>query len=270
MCELLAMSCRHPARLTSSLTALAARAAGDSRNRDGWGLAFYQGHDVALYRDATPADTSALVPWLEAHGPATTLSMGYIRHATQGPVDLANTGPFSRELHGRMQLFAHNGNLKAPAQAPFVDSGSFQPVGETDSESAFCLLLDRIRQLSHLRGQLPPLQARLDTVADVALALRARGPASFLYADGEVLFAHADRRLQPLTGRVSAPALHRLECPVGSETTLVRDCESREARAAQRVILLASVPLDHEAWTPMQEGEVVAMRLGEIVASVQL
>ncbi|MDZ7768220.1 MAG: class II glutamine amidotransferase [Woeseiaceae bacterium] len=270
MCELLAMSCRHPARLTSSLTALAAHAGGESRNRDGWGLAFYQGRDVALYRDITPADTCPLVPYLEANGPATTLSLGYIRHATQGSITLANTGPFARELNGRMQVFAHNGNLKNLAQSSPVNGGFFQPVGETDSESAFCLLLDRIRQLPHARGQLPSLQARLDTVAEVALALRALGPASFLYADGEVLFAHADRRLQPLTGQVTAPALYCLECPAGSETTLMRDWESAGTRAAQRVILLASVPLTHEAWMPLQEGEVLAVRQGEIVASMQL
>lgn len=169
-----------------------------------------------------------------------------------------------------MQVFAHNGNLKHLAQLPFVNSGCFQPVGETDSELGFCLLLNRIRQLKHHRSPLPPLKARLDTVAEVALILRAQGPASFLYADGDVLFAHADRRLQPLTGQVSAPALYRLECPAGSETTLMRDCESAEAKAAQRVILLASVPLTHEAWTPLKEGEVLAVRQGEIVASVQL
>ncbi|MDZ7684801.1 MAG: class II glutamine amidotransferase [Gammaproteobacteria bacterium] len=270
MCELLAMSCRHPARLTSSLTALAAHAGGDSRNRDGWGLAFYQGHDVALYRDTTPADTCPLVPWLEANGPATTLSLGYIRHATQGTITLANTGPFARELNGRMQVFAHNGNLKNLVHSSPINSGCFQPVGETDSELAFCLLLDRIRQLPHARGQLPSLQARLDTVAEVALALRALGPASFLYADGDVLFAHADRRLQPLTRQVTAPALYRLECPAGDKAALVRDSESAEAVTAQRVILLASVPLTQEAWIPMREGEVLAVRQGEIIASIQL
>ena len=270
MCELLAMSCRHPARLTSSLTALAAHAGGDSRNRDGWGLAFYQGHDVALYRDTTPADACPLVPWLEANGPATTLSLGYLRHATQGTITLANTGPFARALNGRMQVFAHNGNLNNLVHSSLVDSGCIQAVGETDSELAFCLLLDRIRQLPHARGQLPSLQARLDTVAEMALALRALGPASFLYADGDVLFAHADRRLQPLTRQVTAPALYRLECPAGEKAALVRDSESAEAATAQRVILLASVPLTHEAWTPMQEGEVLVVRQGEIVASVQL
>lgn len=270
MCELLAMSCRYPARLTSSLIALASHAAGNSRsrNRDGWGLAFYQGHDVALYRDTTPADTCPLVPWLEANGPATTLSLAYIRHATQGSVGLANTGPFSRELNGRMQVFVHNGNLKNLAQSSSIDNGCFQPVGETDSELAFCLLLDRIRQTEHAPGELPPLQARLDAVVEIAVALRALGPSSFFYADGDVLFAHADRRLQPLTGQVSAPALYHLACPAGSEMTLMRNCES--AQAEQRVILLASVPLTGEAWMPMQEGEVLAIRRGEIVASMQL
>ncbi|WP_448505372.1 class II glutamine amidotransferase [Immundisolibacter sp.] len=271
MCELLAMSCSQPARLTSSLTALASHACGDSRNRDGWGLAFYQGHDVALYRDTTSADTCPLVPWLEANGPATTLSLGYIRHATQGAINLANTGPFSRELNGRMQVFAHNGNLKNIEHSPLAGKlGFFQPVGETDSELAFCLLLDRIRQLEHAPHELPPVQARLHSVAEVALVLRAFGPASFVYADSDVLFVHADRRLQPLTGQVTAPALYRLVCPAGSEAALVRDCNSPDENAAQRLILLTSVPLTQENWTPMPEGEVIAVRQGEIVATLQL
>jgi len=194
MCELLAISCRHPARLTSSLTALASHAGGDSRNREGWGLAFYQGYDVALYRDTTSADTCPLVPWLEANGPATTLSLGYIRHATQGAITLANTGPFARELNGRMQVFAHNGNLKNLEQSPLVKkNGFFQPVGETDSELAFCLLLDRVRQLEHTPYQLPPVQARLQTVTEVALALRAFGPAGECASHPRNLDAHAGR-----------------------------------------------------------------------------
>lgn len=49
MCELLALSCRYPARLTKSLTGLAARAQeAVSRNRNGWRVALYQGADVAL------------------------------------------------------------------------------------------------------------------------------------------------------------------------------------------------------------------------------
>jgi len=252
------------------LTALAAHGGGDSRNRDGWGLAFYQGRDVALYRDTTPAYSSPLVPWLEANGPASTLSIGYIRHATKGAINLANTGPFSRELNGRIHVFTHNGNLKSLAQSSFVRSEIFQPVGETDSEFAFCLLLDRIRQLPQVPGQLPSLRSRLDTVADMAIKLRELGPANFLYADGDVLFAHSDRRLQPLTRQVTAPALYRLECPAGDKSPLVSDGESLETVTAQRVVLLASIPLTQEKWTPMPEGEVLAVRHGEVVESIQL
>ena len=48
-----------------------------------------------------------------------------------------------RELWGRYWIFAHNGNLTD--FAPELD-GSFVPVGLTDSERAFCWLLQRLRQ----------------------------------------------------------------------------------------------------------------------------
>jgi glutamine amidotransferase len=270
MCELLAMSCLHPARLTTSLTALASHAQGASRRRDGWGAAYYQGHDVALYRDTKPADTSAQVRWLEENGPTTTLAISYIRHATQGEIALANTGPFVRELDGRMHVFAHNGNLKDLARYHPRMTGRFEPVGETDSEFAFCLLLDRIGQLEHAPRQWPPLQLRMEAVAAVAVELRTFGPASFLYADGDALFAHADRRLQPLTGQVAAPALYRLECPAENSSTLLRDCLLPDSTTVQRMILLASVPLTDESWKPMPEGEVIAVRHGEIVAALPI
>lgn len=148
MCELLAMSCRHPTRLTSSLTALAAHAQGSSRNRDGWGLAFYQGRNVALYRGTEPADASPMVRWLESGGPRTRLSLGYIRHATQGMVELANTGPFVRELNGRIHCFSHNGNLARLLVEAEPPAGHYRPVGATDSELAFCQLLSGIERLA--------------------------------------------------------------------------------------------------------------------------
>jgi len=84
-----------------------------------------------------------------------------------------------------------------------------------------------------------------------------------------VLFAHADRRLQLSTSQVTAPALYRLECPAGG-AALVRNCESENTQTAQRVILLASVPLTDEPWVAMTEGEILAIQLGAVVASVHL
>ena len=111
MCELLALSSSRPARLTFSLHTLASHGAIDGTSPDGWGVAFYQGEDVALFRDAAPAGDSALVRYLETGGPSTPLAISHIRRATQGALTLANTQPFVRELGGRTHVFAHNGHL---------------------------------------------------------------------------------------------------------------------------------------------------------------
>lgn len=254
MCELLAMSSQKSTRLTYSLASLASHAKGVSR--DGWGVAYYQGLDVALYRDITSAEDSSTVKMLESSGPMTTLSIAYIRHATYGTIKLANTGPYTRELNGRMHVFSHNGNLTN--LPPCSGRARFQPIGETDSEQAFCLLLERMSQLNSPSNQLPSAEARIELVTATAKELRSYGPASFLYSDGDLLFAHADRRIQPLTKKVSAPALYLLECPlVDSEIN-------------QGVILLASVPLSKEDWKPLPEGQVISARNGKIVSTIQL
>lgn len=265
MCELLALSCRLPTRLTSSLTALASHARGESRNRDGWGMAFYQGRDVALYRGTEAADASAMVRWLEANGPPTRLSLGYIRHATQGQIELANTGPYLRELNGRIHGFAHNGNL-ARLFEEAEPAGHYRPVGATDSELAFCRLLSGMERLAAPPHDLPPLEARLEVVAEMAATLRCLGPANFLYADGDTLFAHADRRLHPDTGRVEPPGLYRLACPRQSASELLERPRSPQSDQAQRAVLLSSVPLSVGDWQPLPRGSVIAVRDGELVA----
>ncbi|MGJ7459232.1 class II glutamine amidotransferase [Halomonas sp. MA07-2] len=270
MCELLALSCRHPTRLTSSLTALASHAQGESRNRDGWGLAFYQGRDVALYRGIEAADTSAMVTWLEAHGLLTRLSLGYIRHATQGTVELANTGPYIREHNGRVHCFAHNGNLSRLFDDAEAPPGHFRPVGATDSELAFCHLMSGLERLSAPLHNIPPLETRLEAVAEVASTLRRFGPANFLYADGDTMFVHADRRLQPSTGLVEPPGLFWLTCPRQSSSELLERPPSPQSDQAQHAILVSSVPLSGEDWRPLPQGSILAVRDGELVAEMQI
>lgn len=82
MSELLALSTSHPARLTFSLHTLASRGGLTGRAHDGWGVAFYQGQDVALFREPPAAQGIALVSHLETQGPNTSLAVSHIRHAT--------------------------------------------------------------------------------------------------------------------------------------------------------------------------------------------
>ena len=99
MCELLALSSSLPARLNFSLHTLASHGRDGGTTQDGWGVAFYQGDDVALFREPTAAGDSALVRFLESKGPTTDLAISHIRHATRGSLILANTQPFTQSVY---------------------------------------------------------------------------------------------------------------------------------------------------------------------------
>jgi glutamine amidotransferase len=251
MCELLALSSLQPARLTNSLRALAARGSAANGAHDGWGVAFYQGRDVALFREAAAAADSPLVHYLESQGPAAGLAISHIRHATRGDLSLANTQPFVRELGGRKHVFAHNGDLPGIFQSEAFQPGRHLSVGQTDSEHAFCALLSRLSPLWAANGA-PSFEARLAALTAFAADLRALGPANFIYSDGDALFAHGHRRIQTVSGQIEPPGLWWLQ----------RDC------AEQSVLLLASVPLSDEGWQPLTEGELLAARRGRRVPPV--
>lgn len=267
MCELLAVSTSLPTRLTFSLHTLAARGSPTGSTRDGWGVAFYQGADVALFREPGAAGDSALVRYLESDGPPTRLAISHIRHATQGAVQLSNTQPFVRQLRGRTHVFAHNGHLAAIEAAPGLAGGAWQPVGQTDSERAFCALLARVEPLWAVSA-VPPLEDRLAVLGAFAADLRRLGPANFLYSDGDALFAHGDRRIQPALGRIEPPGLWTLRrhCAAANEPA---HCQGGVAvkEGGRMVLCVASVPLTDEAWRPLAEGELLAARDGELLAT---
>lgn len=268
MCELLAVSSRQPTKLTFSLGILAAHSRPAGSSRDGWGAAFYQGLDVALFREPQAASDSPMVRLLESSGPSTSLAISHIRHATQGNVSLANTQPFVRELMGRTHCFAHNGHLPGITHHDPLSLGRFQPVGRTDSEHAFCALLQRLTCLWGDTSAKPSAAKRLEVVKNFAADLRVLGPANFLYSDGEILFAHGHKRIQAGSGLIKPPGLF----------TLSRQCVEAQERVDtsgltvgcgyQEVLLVASVPLSDELWRPLDEGEVIAISLGKAVVSV--
>jgi predicted glutamine amidotransferase len=267
MCELLGMSCRQPAQLTFSLETLASHSDPPGNQRDGWGAAFYQGSDVALFREPIAAGTSPLVRFLEQRGPRTTLAVSHIRHATRGAVSLSNTQPFMRELAGHMHVFAHNGDLPGIETSTNLAYDRYRPVGTTDSEQAFCALMERLTSIWKTPSASPSLKQRLAVLAGFAADLRKEGPANFLYADGDTLFAHGDRRIQSVTGSVAAPGLYLYSCRCTNEEESVHALGLSVAPGFQEVVLIASVPLTdgHSDWRPFAENEIVAISEGRLL-----
>jgi glutamine amidotransferase len=267
VCELFAMSSRYPTSVGFSLETLARRGGHDGPHKDGWGVAYFEGCDVLLLREPSPAAESDLVRFMEVNGPPSSLVMSHIRLATQGEPALRNTQPFQRELGGRAHVFAHNGNMPGVRQGCSPTTRRFMPVGDTDSEFAFCCLLERLGGLWDCRNEAAPsVEARLDVVTEVATNLRSLGPFNFAYCDGDALFVHAHVRKQ-LDGKERPPGLYLL---VRSSNEQVPDLTASGvmlAPVAQELALVASVPLtDDEPWQPMNEGEVIALKQGCILA----
>lgn len=101
--------------------------------------------------------------------------IAHIRRATAGERSYRNTQPFARELAGRMHLFAHNGWLPDIDRLPEFRSSRFHAVGETDSERAFCILLDRLAEIWTQPDDMPSLDSRVAMVSSFAQKLRRLG-----------------------------------------------------------------------------------------------
>ncbi len=262
MCELLAIAARYPTTVRLSLDELARHGGDTGPHGDGWGIALLDGRDALLVRDPAPAAHSPWVRFVEDHQPRASMAIAHVRKATQGARTLSNTQPFTRELGGRTHVFAHNGDLLGIERDERFQATRFRPVGDTDSEHAFCALLERLAPVVDDPSE------RLTRIREFAADLRTLGPANFLYSDGDMLFAHAHRRTQR-DGVMRAPGLHVLcrTCNAQSDTAPLAGVAVDPAER-QHVALVASVPLSAERWEPLGEGEIAILREGRLIERV--
>lgn len=255
MCQLLGMNCNVPTDICFSFTGFQARGGGTDVHRDGWGIAFFEGRAVRVFLDPQPSCESPVAE-LVRHYPIRSLNViAHIRKATQGATGLENTHPFMRELWGRYWIFAHNGNLLD--YQPQLD-GNFLPVGQTDSERAFCHLLQTLRRRFPTR--MPERIALHQALDEFAAEVRGFGPFNFLLSNGDCLFAHCTTQLHYIVRRSPFSVAHLSDQDLAvdfSEVTTPND----------RVALIATTPLtDNEVWTPLPLGRVAMFADGEYLA----
>ena len=266
MCELFAFSTRTRANLCCSLAEFDRHGGESAPHGDGWGLARYLDRDVLLLKEAQPASRSVLARQVREQPLASRLVVSHVRRATQGGRGFMNCQPFVRELGGAVHVFAHNGHLDMSPLRDALATDGARPVGDTDSELAFCCLLADLR--AAWRTPLPPLDARLRIVSAFAARLRELGPANFIYADGDALFAHGHRRMHGAEG-IRPPGLWMLELPEGITQACgtLAGVRVEAAGPGACAVLFASVPLsDDKRWRALEEGELVVVRDGEVQA----
>lgn len=245
------MNCNVPTDICFSFTGFQARGGTTDTHRDGWGIAFFEGKGARLFLDHNPSCESPLAA-LVRHYPIRSLNViAHIRKATQGRISLENTHPFSRELWGRYWIFAHNGNLTN--YEPTLD-GSFLPIGQTDSELAFCRLLQDLRQ--RFPAGMPPEEALHAAIDEFAAQTRRFGSFNFLLSNGDSLFAHRTTELHYIIRQAPFPVAHLMDEDMTvdfSEVTTPND----------RVAVIVTKPLtDNETWHPLPVGCVTRFHNG--------
>ena len=250
MCQLLGMNSRLPASLTLSFTGFAQRGGGTDHHSDGWGIAFFEsdgdqpGKAARHFVDKESAATSPIAQMLRSYPIKSHNVVAHVRKATVGAVSLENCHPFVRELWGRYWVFAHNGDLKD--FAPLLH-GSFRPVGTTDSELAFCWMLQEMNK-SHAGV---PSEAELThTLRDLAQRIAKHGTFNFLLSNGQALWAHASTKLHYVLRQHPFSEVQLKDEDLSVDLSQLNCPEDRQA-------IVVTEPLtSNEAWVAMSSGEL--------------
>ncbi len=241
MCQLLALNANTPTDLMFSFTGFATRAL---EHKDGFGIAFFEGPGVRLMVDAQSARESPIAQMVASYPIKSRAIVAHIRKATQGRVALENAHPFVRELWGRYWVFAHNGDLKD--YAPMLH-GAFRPVGSTDSERAFCWLM---QELAKAHAATPPVHELTATLRELLPQVAKHGVFNVLLSNGEALWAHCSTKLCHIVRQhpFRQASLQDDDVTVDfAEHTTPRD----------RVAIIVTEPLTHdETWVPFAPGEL--------------
>lgn len=248
MCQLLGMNCNTPTDVMFSFAGFAERGGHTDHHADGWGIAFFEGHGsdkgVRLFIESQPAADSPVAQLIARYPIKSRNVISHIRKATQGQVSLENCHPFVRELWGRYWVFAHNGDLKD--FRPRLHAG-FRPVGSTDSEWAFCWLM---QELAKSHASVPSVDELTLTLRELVPQIAAHGTFNMLLSNGQALWAHCSTNLYWLVRQ--HPFAHaRLK-----DDDLRVDF-AQLAAPGDRVAIVATQPLTvDEVWVPMQAGEL--------------
>jgi glutamine amidotransferase len=253
MCQLLGMNCNTPTDATFSFSGFSQRGGMTDHHSDGWGIAFFEGAGVRHFVDHQEASRSPVAELIRRYPIKSQNVIAHIRKATQGVVSLENCHPFVRELWGRYWVFAHNGHLEN--FNPRLH-GHFHPVGQTDSERAFCWLM---QELSKSHASVPSVEELTLTLRELVPSISKHGTFNFLLSNGQALWAHASTNLHYVLRQF----------PFKTATLKDEDMQvnfAEQTKPTDRVAVVVTAPLTlDEPWTAFVPGELMVFRDGALI-----
>ena len=254
MCELLGMSANIATDICFSFSGLKERGGQTGPHKDGWGISLYEGKGSRSFHDPAPSISSEVADLIERHAIKSKIIISHIRQANRGKVCLENTHPFTRELWGCSWVFAHNGQLNGIKKKSLR---FYHPVGTTDSEYAFCYMMDRIRKRFPKR---PAKQKDLwSYINRLSKELNILGVFSFLLSDSRNLYAYCSNQMCWVTRQFPFTEAKLID------TGEVMDLREKYS-AKDKITVIASHALtENENWNVMEKGDFVVFKNGQAI-----
>ena len=259
MCQLLAMNSKHPADIGFSFAGFRARGGLTDDHIDGFGVAYFEPTGLRLYCDNRSAMESPLAELVSQTRTKATTTLVHIRKSDDQL--LSNAHPFTREIWGEAWVFMHNGKMtikEAPDSDPIKQASAhhYAPIGDTDSEFAFCYLLNQLKDAFTYK---PDAQTLYAFLTKQCRFLAAYGLFNCLISNGEWLLGYANT----LLFHVSRQA------PFGTAALIDTDVmlDFATVNADDDVItIFATTPLTHdEDWQQLAVNECIIFAEGQQV-----
>lgn len=221
MCQLLGVVSNKKVDINFSLREFRHRG---ENNWHGWGFGFYQNKKWTVIKKPSSLSDENLGDKDFAF--KSDIIIGHVRLASCGIEKHQNTHPFERNGW----VFAHNGTVESVKNFPLE---RFFPKGETDSEHAFCYLLEKIEK--------DPSNVE-KILAEEAEKIKKLGAFNFLLSDGNVLYAFGDTDLHYVK-REAPFSMARLKDD--NYEVHIQDIKARDERA---VIIATNRLTTNENW----------------------
>lgn len=267
MCQLLGMNCNTPTDIGFSFAGFRQRGGLTDHHEDGFGIAFFEKTDfggigLRQFHDDKPSHRSPVADLIN-HYPIRAMNViAHIRKATTGGHGLANIHPFVREVWGEQWAFAHNGQMTdsfVKRTERLMKNGNaehYSPVGTTDSELAFCYVLNRLKTTFKSR---PSDEALFAFLTAQCRYLSANGLFNCLISNGHWQLGYAGSLLFYLTRQ--AP-FGEAKLSDGEMTINFQDVTSEN----DKVTVMATIPLtENETWQQFAVDECLIFCDGEVV-----
>ena len=264
MCQLLAMNSKNPADIGFSFAGFRARGGLTDDHIDGFGIAYFEPTGLRLYYDNRAAMDSPLAELVSQTRVKAANTIVHIRKSDDQL--LCNAHPFTREIWGEAWVFSHNGKMtiKDASDSDPINqstgkqgkSGHYIPVGDTDSEFAFCYLLNQLKDRFEHK---PDSQTLYVFLTEQCRFLANYGLFNCLLSNGEWMLAYADTLLFHITRQAPFGSASLIDVDVTMDFETVNDADDV-------MTILATTPLtDDEEWQQLAVNECIIFADGHKV-----